>query len=222
MIGTCFHRHPPRSTARAAGFLLAGGLVLLLSVGCDEETTSSGVWDQAPINFNQQIQFPLHEFVRLQPFANKSSSFGGRHHTADDARGDGGTPVYAIADGRISFSGPMGGYGWLITIDHPDGVYSLYGHLSTRRDKVTSGTVTMGQVIAYLADDDEDGSGPVGGRGAYPYWGPHLHFSIRAGQRNDYPDSGDGRWMAGYTTAHPSVYGWLAPSAFIESHATPR
>ncbi len=27
--------------------------------------------------------------------------------------------VYAMADGRVSFSGTAGGYGWLIIIDHP-------------------------------------------------------------------------------------------------------
>jgi murein DD-endopeptidase MepM/ murein hydrolase activator NlpD len=216
MSGNRFLPQRRESAARAAGILLAGGL-FLLSAACERESNPSGVWDQKPINFNQQIQYPLREFVRLQPFANKSPSFGGKHHTADDARGEGGTPVYAIADGQVSYSGRMGGYGWLITIDHPDSIYSLYGHLSARRDRVRSGPVSRGQVIAYLADDDEDGSG-----GDYPNWGPHLHFSIRAGQRSDYPRSGDGRWMAGYTTAHPSVYGWLAPTAFIESHLTPR
>ena len=60
-----------------------------------------------------------------------------------------GTPVYAVADGEISFSGPMGGYGWLIIIDHPQAnLYSLYGHLSPGRWRMESGTVEKGEMIA--------------------------------------------------------------------------
>jgi murein DD-endopeptidase MepM/ murein hydrolase activator NlpD len=109
----------------------------------------------------------------------------------------------------------MRGYGWLITVDHPvSNVYSLYGHLSTRRNKLERGGVKKGDVIGYLADDDEDGSG-----GAYPDWGPHLHFGIRQGSRFDYPESGDDRWMAGYTYAHPTTLGWVNPTLFILSHS---
>ena len=64
-----------------------------------------------------------------------------------------------------------------------------------------------------FADDDEDGSG-----GAYPDWEPHLHFGLRRGSPVDYPGSGDDRWMAGYTSAHPTELGWLEPSAYIERH----
>ena len=136
----------------------------------------------------------------------------GRYHAAEDAMGAPGTPVYAIADGEISYSGQMNGYGWLIIIDHPDlGVHSLYGHLSTRRFKVTEGFVVKGQLISYLADDDEDGSG-----GAYPNWGPHLHFGIRQGMKEDYPSTGDSRWTAGHTYSYPSTLGWIAPSEFIK------
>jgi len=160
------------------------------------------------------FQFPLTSYRIWQPFANQNPSFNFKYHCAEDAYGDGGTKVYAIADGEISYSGPTSGYGWLTIIDHPGHkVYSLYGHLSTRRTKATSGEVLKGEVIAYLADDDEDGSG-----GTYPDWGPHLHFSIRQGSRADYPTSGDDRWMAGYTIAHPNELGWLEPTMFIEEH----
>ena len=103
----------------------------------------------------------------------------------------------------------------MITVDHPEGdVYSLYGHLSSKRDKVTEGEVQMGNIIAYIADDDEDGSG-----GEYPDWGPHLHFAIRQGSRYDYPENGDNLWMAGYTYVYPTEIGWLDPTDFIEGHS---
>ncbi len=57
-----------------------------------------------------------------------------KYHAAEDFLRPAGTPVYAMADGPISFSGPMGSYGWLIIIDHPQvNLYSLYGYLSPSR-----------------------------------------------------------------------------------------
>ena len=91
----------------------------------------------------------------------KSDPFTGykRFHGGIDIGNKTGTPVYAIADGVISYSGPMGGYGWLIIVEHPEhDVYSLYGHLSTRRWKKESGAVERGELIAHIGDSDENGS----------------------------------------------------------------
>ena len=72
---------------------------------------------------------------------------GEKHHTAEDSFAPAGTPVYAIGDGIISYSGKARGYGWLIIIDHPvENVYSLYGHLSTSRWKKSSGKVKKGEL----------------------------------------------------------------------------
>ena len=174
-----------------------------------------GLCQQNPTQDEEgSFRLPLASYRIWQPFANRNSLFDWKYHCAEDAYGDGGTAVYAIADGVVSFSGPVGGYGWLIIIDHPEyRIYSLYGHVSTRREKATSGEVRKGELIAYLADDDEDGSG-----GEYPDWGPHLHFGLRQGFRADYHDSGDSRWMAGYTTIHPAELGWLAPTFYIAEH----
>jgi murein DD-endopeptidase MepM/ murein hydrolase activator NlpD len=163
------------------------------------------------------FEYPLEVYHVIQEFGNRNPYFGLRYHAAEDARGMGGTPVYAIANGVVSYSGPMGGYGWLITVDHAiENVYSLYGHLSTRRAKTAQGEqVSRGERIAYLADDDEDGSG-----GEYPDWTPHLHFGIREGSISDYPSSGDSRWMAGYTAVYPTTLGWMDPTDFIEESSS--
>lgn len=165
----------------------------------------------------KKIYSPLKKYSILQAYANRPTSFGSRYHCADDLHGAGGTEVYAIADGDIVFSGEMDGYGWLIVIDHPSlGVYSLYGHLSTRRDKRLVGAVKANDRIAFLADDDEDGSGPPDSRGGYPYWRPHLHFGVRKGKMKDYLERTANRWMAGYTPNHPTEYGWLNPRKFLK------
>ena len=130
---------------------------------------------------------------------------GELHHTAEDSFAPPGTPVYAIGDGTISYSGRARGYGWLIIIDHPvENVYSLYGHLSTSRWKKSTGNVKKGEGIAYLAEAEE-GETMVS----------HIHFGLRKGKKADYPDIGDSRWMAGYTHSLPELQGWFHPSKII-------
>ncbi len=103
-------------------------------------------------------------------------------HTAEDYRLPAGIPVWAMADGQVSFSGRMDGYGWLIVIDHPQAnLYSLHGHLSPSRWHIDCGRVTKGKLIGTLGDADENGGAPE-----HPMR-PHLHFSVRAGQQADYP-----------------------------------
>lgn len=82
-----------------------------------------------------------------------------------------GTPIYASADGVVTTSqnGWNGGYGNYIKITHPNGVVTLYGHLSSR-DLQTGENVTKGQYI-----------GAMGTTGNST--GCHLHFEVR-GARN--------------------------------------
>ena len=140
-----------------------------------------------------------------------------QYHAAEDYQRPAGTAVYAMADGRIRFSGPMGGYGWLIIIDHPQvNLYSLYGHLSPSRWKLESGMdVKRGDLIAYLGDPDENGGSPE------EPLEPHLHFGIRAGQAADYPARGEWRFMAGWIRLCPQELGWLQPSVVITSQEIP-
>lgn len=82
-----------------------------------------------------------------------------------------GTPVNAIADGKVIAVGPATGYGKWVVVDHGvingTRVTSEYGHLSSWN--VSYGqTVKQGQVIAK--------SGNTGYSS-----GPHLHITIREG-----------------------------------------
>jgi len=163
------------------------------------------------------FRFPLDEFGNDEApfFTNFCASSDGpesarKYHAAEDFLRPAGTPVYAMADGNISFSGPMDGYGWLIIIDHPQAnIYSLYGHLSPSRWRIRSGTVDKGELISYLGDSNENG-----GSVERPLE-PHLHFGIRSGQRSDYPGMGEWRWQAGWIKPCPRNLGWLQPSAII-------
>jgi len=154
------------------------------------------------------FRYPLDDYFPEIPVTDApppKTNMGEKNHTAEDSFAPAGTPVYAIGDGIISYSGRAGGYGWLIIIDHPaENVYSLYGHLSTRRWKRDTGTVEKGELIAYLGEPWEAET-----------MVSHIHFGLRMGQMADYPVYGDRRWMAGYTAARPDLLGWFHPSRII-------
>jgi len=140
-----------------------------------------------------------------------------KFHAAEDYKRPAGTPVFAMADGIIHYSGTAGGYGWLILIDHPQtNLFSLYGHLSPSRWNLKAGTVVeRGELIAYLGDSDENG-----GSKEQPVE-THLHFGIRAGQTMDYPPKGEWRYMGGWIKLCPQDVGWLQPSLVITSQEIP-
>lgn len=78
-----------------------------------------------------------------------------------------GSEVYATAGGTVTFAGQASGYGYVIYIDHGNGIESRYAHLKADGLRVSNGqNVSQGQVIAL--------SGNTG-----VSTGPHLHFEIR-------------------------------------------
>ena len=158
---------------------------------------------------------PSHSYTQ---FCSRSSWTVSEHlyHAAEDFLRPAGTPVYAMADGHISFSGKMRGYGWLIIIDHTHAnIYSLYGHLSPSRWRKKSGLVDKGELIAYIGDSDENG-----GSAEHPLI-PHLHLGVRAGMRSDYSSIGEWRWQAGWLKSCPTDLSWLQPSVIITKQDIP-
>lgn len=184
------------------------------------ETVSLSEANTCANNTELPFRFPLDNFhaeLYGARFAEYGTGSAEQYHAAEDYCRPPGTPVFAMADGMVSFSGPMGGYGWLIIIDHPQAnLYSLYGHLSPSRRYIESGvSVEKGQLIAHLGDSDENG-----GSSEQPLT-PHLHFGIRAGQRADYSSMGEWRWQAGWIKYCPQDLGWLQPSLVIVNQDVP-
>lgn len=97
---------------------------------------------------------------RLDPFTAKP-----KMHAGIDIAAPPGTPVYAPADGVVSFVGYESDYGKLVSIDHGYGVMTRFAHNS--RILVEKGQkVSRREVISTVGST---------GRSS----GPHLHYEVR-------------------------------------------
>jgi murein DD-endopeptidase MepM/ murein hydrolase activator NlpD len=112
---------------------------------------------------NRRYALPVNDYVLTAHFGQPGPHWAKRH-TGQDFAVPTGTPVHAVADGVVVYSGWDNAYGRYMRIRHKDGVESWYGHLS--EFEVRSGHVKAGKVIAY--------SGSTGN-----VTGPHLHLEIR-------------------------------------------
>lgn len=113
------------------------------------------------------------EPMRLPVEGRISSRFGSRrdpvggghrfHHGVDIAAAK-GSPIGAVGEGKVVFSGWQGGYGKTVVIEHADGRQSRYAHAAELLVK-EGDAVHAGQTIA-----------TVGSTGRST--GPHLHFEM--------------------------------------------
>lgn len=98
--------------------------------------------------------------VRADPFNGHA-----RMHKGIDIPGPVGTPIYATADGIVSKSEWMNGYGNLVEISHGNDTETRYGHLSKLLVQPNE-RVYRGQLIGLMGST---------GRST----GSHLHYEIR-------------------------------------------
>jgi murein DD-endopeptidase MepM/ murein hydrolase activator NlpD len=112
-------------------------------------------------------------FIRPVPEP-ANSAFGSRsvfngeprsQHTGADFRSPSGTPIKAPNAGHVVIAGPRYFSGDTVVIDHGQGLFSLFAHLSETNVKVGD-SVKKGQVVGLVGQ-----SGRV--------TGPHLHWSVR-------------------------------------------
>ncbi|MBB1088598.1 peptidoglycan DD-metalloendopeptidase family protein [Lysobacter sp. SG-8] len=90
---------------------------------------------------------------------------GGRAlHKGLDFDANTGDPVYAVADGVISYSGVRSGYGKVVEVDHGNGYVTRYAH-NSRLSRRVGELVRAGQEIAKAGST---------GRST----GAHVHFEV--------------------------------------------
>lgn len=94
-----------------------------------------------------------------------SSRIRSSTHTGLDIAAPKGTQIKAVSEGTVTCASYNGSYGYLVKIDHGNGIETWYGHTSKMYVKVGQ-KVSAGEVIA-----------DVGSTGNST--GPHLHLEIR-------------------------------------------
>lgn len=95
---------------------------------------------------------------------------GGRVHDGIDLLAGVGEPVFAAKSGRVvRVIDSKKGYGKYIEIQHPDGLKSLYAHLSAMNVK-TRDWVDRGRMIGKVGKTGNAASSQIL---------PHLHFEVR-------------------------------------------
>jgi murein DD-endopeptidase MepM/ murein hydrolase activator NlpD len=102
-------------------------------------------------------------------YRNDPKGAGTRMHEGTDFAAGYGTPIYATADGVVTYADWENGYGRLIKIQHSYGIETRYGHLSQIR-------VDVGQKVSR-----GDRIGDMGNSGRST--GTHLHYEIRFGAK---------------------------------------
>ena len=116
-------------------------------------------FQKSPLHFSRVTSFfgrRYHPILRIV-----------REHQGIDYGAPTGTPVEAVADGRVVSAGWSGGYGRLVVLGHAEGYETRYGHLSGFGKGISSGApARQGQVVGY-----------VGMTGLAT--GPHLHYEVR-------------------------------------------
>ena len=141
---------------------LTGATMVGLTMGLTKNATTAD-WikaNAAPNLWPVEGQVTGSFGERIDPFNGE-----GAFHSGVDIGSSYGTAVIAPADGVITITENMGGYGKTIIMEHRNAISTRYGHLSGYA--VTVGQmVHRGDVIGYVGES---------GRST----GPHLHYEVR-------------------------------------------
>lgn len=126
------------------------------------------------------------------------------YHTGSDLNhlNDQGLPVYAAADGVVTFAGQKNVWAGLIVIRHSPTLYSRYGHVVDCQVEAGQ-AVVRGQHIANVGQDA--GGGPF-----------HLHFDI---SQSDVLEAKPEHWPGCDLAAVEKHY--VNPKDYIERHRPP-
>ncbi len=140
----------------------------------DEESDEACIFDLSEVRLLSSNKHSVNSMYMPVNSTNVTSLFGYRinpitgnfgMHSGIDIGANMGDNIYAALDGVVVKSKQSSDYGKFITVDHGDGLVTLYAHCS--KLLVDEGdTVKKGQVIALAGSTGRSN-------------GPHLHFEVR-------------------------------------------
>ena len=110
------------------------------------------------------------------------------HHNGIDLAATSGTQIYPLRSGEVTYSGWKAGYGKIVTIQHNDGLETVYAHNSLN-------LVREGDLVTPRT--------PIGRVGSTGHsTGPHLHLEVRENGRSVDPKP----YVNSYTLGMASRY----------------
>ena len=172
---------PPTFTATPTQLIpISTPQVTVTTIPCDPQIEDFCITDGHFV-FQRPIRPPANDIVDSSyPYGSTARGTRDPHHGVEFLNKF-GTPVYAAGDGVVIFAGTdeetiyspwINFYGNLVVIEHGDGLFTLYAHLSKieveARENIRAG----------------DKIGEVGQSGVAT--GSHLHFEVRKGEVEDY------------------------------------
>jgi murein DD-endopeptidase MepM/ murein hydrolase activator NlpD len=159
---------PPRPQPDALGSLAELETRLALvehQIGLVADAASLQNLDQ----LRMPTRIPVSSYELSSGFGNREDPFTGRSafHAGLDFAAPLGTTIHAAAGGKVSFAGQKTDFGWVVEIEHGNGLVTRYAHAS--RLFVKAGDLVLpGDAIA-----------AVGSTGRST--GAHLHFEVLRG-----------------------------------------
>lgn len=141
---------------RSAAMTNLAGTVMPAGIGISTASTGSVTPDVWPVSGVVSSHFGF----RVSP-----GGIGSTYHEGLDIASSYGNPVHATANGRITQAGWVNGYGYLVEIDHGNGIKTRYGHNSALLVSVGD-QVVQGQTISLIGSTGNS-------------TGPHCHYEVR-------------------------------------------
>lgn len=173
-----FFEPPPLDVAKGELAATESKDYASLSVRIDRSVKDTALREQGVLQLWEQLsnrQSLLRSTPNIKPaqgwitsrFGYRPDPMSGRAtlHQGLDIAGAPGTPVYAPADGVVSFAGYDVGYGKLISIDHGYGVVTRFGH-NSQLFVVVGQKIKRGDVISAIGSTGKS-------------TGTHLHYEVR-------------------------------------------
>lgn len=141
---------------RSAAMTNLAGTVMPAGLGISTASTGSVTPDIWPVSGVVSSHFGF----RVSP-----GGIGSTYHEGLDIASSYGNTVHATANGRITQAGWVNGYGYLVEIDHGNGIKTRYGHNSAILVSVGD-QVVQGQTISLIGSTGNS-------------TGPHCHYEVR-------------------------------------------
>lgn len=141
---------------RSAAMTNLAGTVMPAGLSISTASTGSVTPDIWPVSGVVSSHFGF----RISP-----GGIGSTYHEGLDIASSYGNPVHATANGRITQAGWVNGYGYLVEIDHGNGIKTRYGHNSAILVSVGD-QVVEGQTISLIGSTGNS-------------TGPHCHYEVR-------------------------------------------